>query len=192
MTADETPAQPETEVCCICDGSPTAVKGCPAHRVRYAAQQFARGQAVDKTLICLASVLGVEDAAPAPDGNAGGADDEVYFAAARAMLATDSRPEFALYEWHACSRLGCKTPCACSGQPYPSAVVRAAIDAARAPLLVEVERLTREYVAADREAGEHIEQIMGQNREIRKLTRERDEARAKTEELLDLLRDVWA
>ncbi len=37
----EAVAAPE-QFACICNGSRTAVKGCPAHQFRYAAQEFSR------------------------------------------------------------------------------------------------------------------------------------------------------
>jgi len=40
MAADETPAETDDQFRCICPAPPVAVEGCPAHRFRYAAQQW--------------------------------------------------------------------------------------------------------------------------------------------------------
>jgi len=90
------------------------------------------------------------DVAPGPDVDAGGAGDEVYRAAAQAMLMATSSDEDGLYEWRPCddgAANSCPGICPCSGIPYPSAAVRAAIDAgwnaARAQPLAELADATR-------------------------------------------------
>lgn len=168
-TADETPAPPTTEVCRYC-GLPPAdqlpdhacdIDCCTRHYVQWVHGWTVTGdhsESPDPEQQAQAAAMYAQpDAAPAPDG-AGGAGPDV--AAIRGRY-EDAQPG----RW-----------------PVQHAARKARESVADVPaLLAEVERLTREYVAADREAGEHIEQIVDQNREIRKLTRERDEARAKTD-----------
>lgn len=86
---------------------------------------------------------------------------EIYQAAARAMLPFDQGEpdEIDYFEWHHCmDQPNCaaakdangRNPCACSGTPWPSPAVRAAIDAA-------VVRL-RELDAEAEIRGGHYEQ----------------------------------
>jgi hypothetical protein len=59
--------------------------------------------------------------------------DTVYTAAAMAMLPWADDAELDVFEWRPCQQ--CPHPgfaCPCSGRPWPSAAVRAAIDAALA------------------------------------------------------------
>lgn len=81
-----------------------------------------------------------DDARPA--AAAGCVGEDVYRAAGQAMVDGGHEIDADVYAWHACD--GCPGRCSCAGIPYPSAAVRAAIDAARAPLLAELAEVTRE------------------------------------------------
>jgi hypothetical protein len=57
--------------------------------------------------------------------------DEVYMAAANAIIARDNDDEDdRLFEWRHCGGCNTDSPCACSGVPWPSESIRAAIDVA--------------------------------------------------------------
>jgi hypothetical protein len=60
--------------------------------------------------------------------------DEMYAAAGKAMVPWSDEEEIDLFEWHHCidqpNCHGATEPCACSGMPWPSEPVRAAIRAA--------------------------------------------------------------
>jgi hypothetical protein len=60
--------------------------------------------------------------------------DDVYAAAGKAMIPFGDDEDVELFEWHHCVNQpncrGATEPCACSGMPWPSEAVRAAIDAA--------------------------------------------------------------
>lgn len=112
------------------------------------------------------------DVAPAPDGNAGGAGVEAYREAARRMhevwgyVETMSPGEFELVAREYARQPG----------------FRAAIDAARAPLVAEVERLTREVA----EYELNIEDLNTKSvREIRRLGRDLAEAIRERDEIRD-------
>ena len=72
--------------------------------------------------------------------------DDMYQQAARAMLAVPGGPD--LFEWRQCPT--CPRPfdlCSCAGVPYPSAAVRAAVDAGREDLtrrIAELEEAVRQ------------------------------------------------
>lgn len=57
---------------------------------------------------------------------------EIYAAAGQAMVPWDDDEDVSLFEWHHCTDNpncpGGSDPCACSGSPWPSDPVRAAID----------------------------------------------------------------
>lgn len=66
------------------------------------------------------------------------ADDAIYAAAGMALVPFGDDDDPTYFEWHHCYNNpncpGATSPCACSGAPWPSEAVRAAIDAAVAAL----------------------------------------------------------
>jgi hypothetical protein len=82
--------------------------------------------------------------------------DEVYAAAGKAMVPFGDDEDLELFEWHHCidqpNCRGATEPCACSGMPWPSEAVRAAIDAA---LVASGWRREEDVI---REAAEHLRQ----------------------------------
>lgn len=186
MATEETPAQPTAWVVCAASERLNVDGHASRAEVRDIAQRFWRTQAnaAHGALAALnAGNATVErdaqpDVAPAPDGNAGGAGVEVYREAARRMhevwgyVETMSPGEFELVAREYARQPG----------------FRAAIDAARAPLLAEIERLTR----ANADLGESIgaraiddahaerEEMAGQ---LAEAIRERDVAWAEGERL---------
>lgn len=170
--ADETPAQPT----CVGCGRP------------YPALDKAHGY--EQCGECAAAAIAQPHVAPAPDSaNTGGAGADVYREAAQAMLAHQFGDEERTLEWRHCG--GCvhapNTSCVCPDEPYPSMAVRAAIDAGRAPLLAEVERLTREVAEYELNIEDQntktIREIRRLGRDLAEAIRERDEARAEVARL---------
>jgi hypothetical protein len=93
--------------------------------------------------------------------------DEVYLGAALAMWQwADVENSTDLFEWHKCGGCQAPGPCSCSGVPYPSGPVRAAVDAARAPLLAENADLRAKLEAVD--------VLAPVNQHVRRLRRELD------------------
>jgi hypothetical protein len=83
--------------------------------------------------------------------------DEVYAAAGKAMVPFGDDEDLELFEWHHCidqpNCRGATEPCACSGMPWPSEAVRAAIDAA-----LVASGWRREVL---REAAEQLDSLLG-------------------------------